>query len=381
MSGYGSLGYGDGLYGGESDVHAVDWKFQIGDHQDDNGSFELSLATSRTVKLNLTSPSEASFQVPGWCPEAEHITELQTDVWCWRGEELMLRARVLKVNETLTATGGHTLTVSCLSYKGLLDYQFLPEDTTFTNEEQGAILRVLVGHALGQAGWALLGVLVDSAWPNTGVLRTMSFKEGDSILSCVNQLTGADSGMDFDITPRLVATLYWPQRGINRGSVLDFGGSIVDVTRVFDSGSFANSVIVTGDADSGSATRSVPSELMEGIGRWSARISDPDLIGSDTVARAADEALIARSQPVPQFTMTFARRMWSPIICTIGDVVLAVVKSGRLSDVYDVRVFSVAIDLDSTNEETVTVVTGSSKVDFRALLRGLSRNVQKALKR
>jgi hypothetical protein len=341
---------------------------------------ELSTATGRSLTLRLLEPSSASFVLTGQGADAALVEELITDVWIWRDGTALLRGRVTSTVDDIDETK-HLTTAAVVDYRGVLDRRILYTDRTWTTTEQSQIVWDLLADTQAQPGGDL--GLTQGAWPATGVARpSVTFKAGDSVWDSIKKLSQMDNGFDFEIDAGLAANLYWPARGVDNGIVLDYGGVVTGVHRAFDPAQYANAIRQSGADAVTPATLSVADIASRPEGRWDAQYGDTQLTTTDMVAKTATTNLARAAAPMPAYSLTLRSGAWGgPGHVWLGDYVLVVVKSGRLSDVVKARVYELDIRVDANDRESVTVVAGDVRLDPRTVLRGISKRVNVLAKR
>lgn len=349
------------------------WLWSVGDWHDSFGSTELLMAGARSLSLHLKDPSEARFTTWGYADEASNVDELITDLWVAREGEYLYRGRIVTVEDALEADS-YALNATAIDYRGVLDRRLLYSDFSLTSQEQSTIVGNLLDHTQGQTGGDLG---LTKSLPVTGVLRTVEFRIGDTVWDAVKKLADMSGGFDLDIDYLKVVTLSYPESGVDNGEILDFGGLVTRVRRVFDPSTFANAIRQSGAEGVTASLQAVPGLATAPEGRWDGQYGDPDLRTSDAVAKTALAKLLQTSQLLPSYQLTLAKGSWrGPGHVWLGDYVTTVVKAGRLSEVIKARVYDIDIDLDVNNRETVTITVGDPRVDVRSYLRGLSKRVQ-----
>lgn len=340
---------------------------------------ELSSASARSLKVKLLDPSEASFTVSGYAAEAQVVEELITDLWVWRDGVSLFRGRVTSARDQLAAA--YSLTVEVRDYREVLNRRLLYADRTWTTVEQSTIAWDLITDTQALGGGSL--GLTKGTWPATGIVRpSVMFTAGDTVWDSLKKLGAMSQGFELDIDADLHANLYYPQRGVDQGATLDYGGLVAEVTRTFDPAQFANAIRQSGAEGITPTSVAVSDIATAREGRWDAQFSDPQLTTVDMVAQTAATNLARASAPLPSYSMTLAKGAWGgPGHLWVGDWVTAVVKAGRLLDVVKARVYELDIDVDATDQEDVTVVVGDVALDPRSVLRGIAKRVAVLAKR
>jgi hypothetical protein len=342
------------------------------------GGYELSLteATSRRFTARLTEPSELAFTLDGRHPQAAQIQELGTDIHVlWTSASgatrALVRGRAGPTGDTLDENA-HTVEVSALDYRAVLNRRRLYSGSTLTwaATDQAAIAWGLIQQTQTRPGGDL--GIAQGAGATTGVLRDRTYEAGDSVGERIQELSEVIGGFDWDITPSsasgLSLDIWYPQRGVNRGVVLEYGGLVKAVRREVDPSNYANAIRYTGSTDPVTLPDEVEAADLAGRleGRWDAVYGDDGL----TTQTALDDRAawqLAQAQVVqPTYTLTLRAGAWEgPSHIWVGDPVLVVVMSGRLAVIETLRVYEIAFTLGSSGEEGVEVTVGGPKPDFR----------------
>lgn len=344
-----------------------------------SGGHELALTFARERKLTfrLGEPSEASFVIDGRHHQASALAELATDVHViyqppTGPARILYRGRVGATRDSLDADS-HAMSVATLDYRAVLERRILWSDSqlTWTATDQAAIARGLLAQTQTRPG----GNLGISPGTNlTGVTRDRTYEAGDSIGERIQELSEVLDGFEWDVEPAsasgLTLQIFHPQRGLNRGVILEYGGLVSTVDRGVDPAGYANAIRVTGrQNDAGIAP--TPVELAASDiatvpqGRWD------KAVGEDIETQAAlqdragwqlDQAQIIH----PSYTLGLRPGGWrGPDHIWVGDTVRTVIYSGRLLVDANLRVFEISFDIPDTGDEQVSVTVGAPKPDIR----------------
>lgn len=343
---------------------------------------DLGAATSRSLKLRLLEPSGASVSVDGYSAEAQLLEELVTDLWVYRDGQGLFRGRMQPTTrDSLNDKGEYSVATEWRDYRQVLERRIAYADRTWANVEQSTIVWNAITDAQALPGGDL--GLTQGTWPATGVIRpSVIIKAGDTVWSFIKTAGQMASGFEFDIDVNLAAHLYYLRRGAASGATLDYGGVVIDFDRTFDTNSYANAVRQSGADGVTPAAQAVPDIASAREGRWDAQYGDTQLTTADMVTQTAAANLARASQPLPVYGLTLAKGAWGgPGHVWLGDYVTVVVRAGRLTERAVARVYELDIDIDSSNEETVTVVAGDVRMDAESVLRGIAKRVQVLSKR
>lgn len=342
------------------------------------GGYQLSLteATDRQMRFKLTEPSEISFTLDGRHPQAAAVEELTTDVHVlWSPADgptqVLARGRVGDTGDDIGEIS-HSVTFAVLDYRAVLQRRRLYDSSikTWTATDQAEIAWQLLQQTQTRPGGGL-GISKGMGNP-TGITRDRTYEVGDSIGERVQELSETVNGFDWDISPTspsgLALDIWYPQRGVDRGVVLEYGGLVAKVRREVNTSEYGNALRYTGK-DGALLT---PQELeASGIatapqGRWDLVFGDD---GLTTQAALNDRAAwqLAESQVIrPAYTVTLRAGAWTgPDHIWLGDTVRLVIRSGRLDVDTSLRVYEIGISLDDDGAENVEITVGAPRPNFR----------------
>lgn len=386
-AGFGTGPFGTMPFGGGADVSAVPlppigpmdgprWSWAFG-AWNALPTGEMPNAKQRSLKLALRGSSTASFSLDGYADEAGDITELVTDVWAVRNGQCLFRGRVGPSSDDVDSAS-HTVQFTAGDYRGVLARRqlFDADPLTYTAADRADIAWGLVSTTQAQSG-GNLGI-VRGVGQQLGVAQTITYPAGQIIGPALGQLQAMDAGFDYDITPSLSSTAMtfdiWPYRGINASRVLSYPGPIAAFTRHVDPGDYANAIRETGDTGLAAVRVEASDIATRPEGRWDAQLGDTTLLDAPSVASRASFDLALRSEVVPAWTVKLRPNFWGgPTDVWVGDTVLLHITSGRLAvEGIQYRVQEIQIDLDDSDNETVTLTLGSLLAGQRAGDRSVS---------
>jgi hypothetical protein len=341
-------------------------------------------ASSRTLKLKLLDPSTIDVALDGTSDEASILEDLITDLWVYRDGAALFRGRMVGPTTDTIIGGKHDTKTTFVDYRGVLGRRQLYADKNWTTIEQATVVWDLVSDTQGQAG-GNIGIVQNtfpSAWAATGVTRTARFKAGDYLWDSIKKLGAMNGGFDFDIDMNLLAYLYYPQRGVDNGVVLDYGGVVTELpSRTFDPGQYANALRQSGATGVTPTITTAPDIASAPEGRWDAAFGDTALTTTQMVADTAAVNLATASAPLPSWSLKLARGAWGgPGHFWLGDYVVSTVNHGRLDETEKVRVYEIDITLDENDAEDVTVIVGDVALDPRTVLHGISKRLAYLMK-
>ncbi|MCW2904937.1 MAG: hypothetical protein JWO67_7202 [Streptosporangiaceae bacterium] len=364
------------------------WQFIVGPAW---GGHELALteAKSRRFTARLTDPSELGFSLNGRHPQADAVRALSTDVHVlWTSDQgdtrILFRGRVGSKVDRLDTTE-HTAEVAVLDYRAVLARRILYSGdlVTWTATEQAEIAWGLVAQTQSKTG-GNLGISKGWAGAPTGVVRDRTYELGDSVGDRIKELSEVVDGFDWDLTPvsasGLEMQVWYPQRGSDRGVVLEYGGLVAGATLEINPADYANAIRMNGDANAtppvAAVERAAADLAGRPEGRWDKTYGDTGLTTQAALDERADWQ-IAQSQIVqPVVTLTLKQGAWDgPDHIWVGDSVRVVVVSGGTFVNEIMRVYEIAFTLGDNGSEAVQVTLGGPKPDPRRIPSLLGRRL------
>lgn len=344
------------------------WQFALGARVLDDPEEEASKARARRVRWRLTEPSEASFTIDGHDAQAELITELVTDLHVYRDGRRLYRGRVGPTQDVVDGRR-HTVTVPTGDYRGVLRRRILydTDQLAWTATDQAAIALGLIDQTQAHVGGDL-GITAGLG-ASTGVARDRTYEPGKAVFEAVQQLSEVINGFDWDIDPDSRALdIYYPQRGENRGVVLDLGGLVTGFTRDVDPSTYANANRVNGDDTVTAEVREATDLATRPEGRWDAQHGYTTISEQATLDERANWQIEQDQLVVPTYTVRLKKGRWEgPDHVWLGDPCKLVLPSGRLAVDTVLRVYEIAVDIDDNGTETVDVTLGGPRPDPRRL--------------
>ena len=347
------------------------WQFIVGPAA---GGHELALseAKSRRFTARLVDPSEVGFSINGRHSQAAAIRELATDIHVlWTpssgATEILARSRVGATGDTLD-TDKHTIDVPALDYRALLNRRrlFSGDTLTWTGVDQAEIAYQLIEQTQARLGGDLG---ISKGWSGTtptGMPRDRTYELGDSIGERIQELSEVINGFDWDITPVSASALeldvWYPQRGANRGVVLELGGLIAAARREVPVADYANAIRMTGEESLLAQEREAPDLGSFPEGRWDAVFGETGLTTQAALDERADWQ-IDQSQVVrPSYSLTLRQGAWDgPDHMWLGDTVQVVIMSGSRRVNTLLRIFEMAFTIGDDGQETVELTVGGPK--------------------
>ena len=356
------------------------WSFVIGPPTGERVT-ELAAATDRKITFKLTEPSEASCSLDGTDPAAAMLAELGTDLTVFRRRtygattrQILFRGRIGNVSDNIDETR-HTVSVPAIDYREVLKRRHLMHGMkiSWDGYDQAWIAYGLIAEAQKVTGGDY-GIVNGAAV--TGQTRTRAYELGDNIGERIQELSEVINGFDWDIAPAADGTLtfrvWYPQRGTDRGVVLELGGAARTLQRSVDSKDYANAIRLTGTAPEGGDGEEPPPEeryaadLGSGLqGRWDGVYNESITTAANLKERA--DWRIAEQQVVrPSYTLNLAPGWWDgPDHLWLGDPVRLVIYRGRLAVDTVLRVQEISVSIADTGDEQVAVTLGAPRPDYR----------------
>ena len=350
-----------------------------------SGGYEVALtgALSRTYTARLTENSELSFTLDAATSQAAYLEPLATDVHVLftgdDGRTIELdRLRAGQPNITVDADKVRTAW-TCLDYRAVLERRILYSDSTltWTATDQGEIAWGLVQQTQARTGGALGIAKGWSGTAPTGVTRDRTYEAGDSIGQRIQELSDVIGGFDWDVLPTsasgLQLAVWCPQRGTDRGVVIEQGGLMAAATANVDPTTYANAIRYTGAAGDGTTPGPTPDELeAAGLadmpqGRWDATFGDDSLTLQSTLDERAAWQLGWSQVVRPVWTVTLRRNAWrGPSHIWLGDTVRIVAMRNGLGVDMTARVYEVAVTVDGDGTEQVQLTLNGPRQRYAA---------------
>lgn len=258
-----------------------------------------------SVKCNLGAGPESAVTLPGSSSAALLIDGLATDLWVYKNGALFQRHRILPVEQEWGDSAEDVATVRAVGYKRLVEGRYIVSGPpTFTNVDQGSIIKQLIDHTQGQTGGSL-GITFGTYL--TGTLRTRTeYKIGDQIGTLTQALAAVDGGCWWGVDAARVMTAKLWSAFPTRTVPVVYGTNARKMKRTPGPMAFANAVGAVG-----SATDTVPNWAVDaGIatdprGRWEFfDASHGSTTTQSTVNAYASGGLATRLHPPAMWVVT-----------------------------------------------------------------------------
>ncbi len=343
------------------------WKWIVGP-AGGGWSDELTEARNRKAVWRLTDPSTTTCSIDGRHEQARLVDELSTDLHVLRDGQQLLRARVGATTDTLDGDT-HEVGINAADYRELLRRRLLYADSTlmYAGADQGDIAWELLSDTQRRTA----GDLGIARGPGaaTGRRRDRTYEPGNSIGSRIDELSQVIDGFDWDVlatSPSALSLNIWhPQRGADRGVILDYGGAVASLTRTVDPRDYANAGRYSGGEGTTPVNREAPDLASRPEGRWDTQQGDTDLKQQPSLEERADALALAARTLSPSYSVELADGWWEgPAHIWLGDTCRVVVYSGRLAVDTPLRVVEVAADIGDSGEERISLSLGAPPLNY-----------------
>ncbi len=314
-------------------------------------------ATSRSVAWHLDDPAEASFTVDGLDPRTSQIEELISDLLIYRDRRLMFRGRILDSDDNADGDS-HETTIRAVDYRGLLDRRFTWAGLGWSLTDQSQIAWNLIDHTQGQTGgsWGITRGLGQT----TGTIKSRLWEWNSNIGTLIADLARSENGFDWEVDADLAFNV-WPKRGATKEWVAEYGNTVQSFRRAVSSDSYANAWRASGD-DTINPVGVVAADIASRPeGRWERLVGDSEITQTAALTELANGEL-ARSQIIlPTYVCNVDPAKWVPEDAWVGDSTTLVLYSGRVQAGLVERIESVAVSVDDTGSESVTLTYGQRR--------------------
>jgi hypothetical protein len=366
---------------------------------------ELANLRSLRLHFDLYGPATAACVLDGRSPGAASLQELSQDLCLYRWNpavgayQILFRGPIGHTQDTVSETT-HTVNVQAADYRALIARRPLGGAMTFSQADQFSIAAGLLQGAPGFAdptqppydqGYDL-PVLTNpdgSSLASTGVLRDRTYtgaeKAGDRLDNLAAVINGFDWGAEpwdaINATPDLRAAktqVWYPQRGVTKTFVADYGGTVASLSRTVDSTAFANWVRNDGTPNPDgtalfavAAGDAVTNPQLHPEGWWPEQVSNASTSNPATLAQQAGGQLAVDSILLPSYALTLVPGAWTwKTDCWLGDTVTVRVRSGRLNVDTTARIIQLDVTVDDNGVETVALTVARSVTTLADLLVG-----------
>lgn len=337
---------------------------------------EATKAKQRRVAWRLDDSAEASFTIRGTHEQAGAITELVTDLIVYVDGVPLYRGTVGPTGDELAGVG-HDVNVSTGDYRARLHRRILyaANQLVWTGVEQRTILWNLVQETQGNAGGDL--GITDGTSSGAAVARDRTYAAGQNIGEAMDQLGRVIDGFEWEVDATLALNRWNPQRGENRGIVLDYGGLVRRARREVNPADFFTSLRLNGDDALVAEEREDVDIATRPEGRWDKQLGETSIVLQTTLEERADRLIEDGPVVQPSYVVTLAPDRWEgPGHIWLGDTVRLRIRSlPRLDVDAEMRVHEVAATLNTNGRPTIELVLNAPRPDFMRRLPHLSRRL------
>lgn len=322
--------------------------------------YELTQAKSRVLSMHTDDSAVFSFTLDGSDPALQYIQELVTDVWVYRNGLLLYRGRIGSTTDTLDGQADtYSVDVNTFDYREWLARQILQPSHTWSwrGVTQAKILQDLFAYCVNQPGIKPTFTLDLSKMPTSTV--NFDITVGTSVKETIGTMAGfgwqvfPDSQMG--ITLRAMSPWYY---GLNSHFVMEYGGTVDQVTRSYDTSGYANTVVYTGDMNLAPVQADASGIATMPQGRIGEVASNPAITDKAHLQQAATNEATRAQNVVPSWQCHLASGIWQDSRnAWIGDICRFVVSKNRLvvNDQYRITDMDISIDDDSEMGDDVTL--------------------------
>lgn len=272
---------------------------------------------------NLDDGCSFNFSCRGDADAGRLISELETDVWLYRGPTIIQRFRVTGVSQSWDSDGSNTLAIASTCYRRLLKKAFVRSPLSFSGVSQGAIVSGLVAHAQAAPGGSL-GITDGSLGP--AILRDREYAVGQNVFDAIVDLAKIEDGIAWDVNADLELVVTTQLGFPTRVQPVELGVTARSMERPSSSEQFGNAAIVTGNVESTipafSATVDVATDPR---GRWERFVSIGQETDQTALQERADGLILESLSPVATWTVQMEpSRYFFDAEYEIGDLVTIV---------------------------------------------------------
>jgi len=353
-------------------VEASVWTFRI---KDSSGTLVANLVKiqKRQIKLGLNKAGEAYFTY-----DLKDFYDLATTVnltvksllgvgrntlECVRNDEVIFAGQIVNANikmDTETAT----LEVKVMGWFWLLGFRFagLTSDKTYSSTDAGSIAWDLIDTTQNLT-YGDLGITQGTI--QTSINRTLTYTR-KNIKEAIEDLSGADNGFDFEITPTKVFNVYYPIKGIDRTSTVIFrypGNIIKSIEEVNDASNLANSVLAIGSGfglqEINVQKDDISAQSVYTLKQRIKRVKD--LNNAVVLGDIAQQEIDVYASINPYFRLKlYGGNGITPSVedFSVGDTIRLIIDKSFWSEDQDFRIFEIYITIDELDVENVELVIG-----------------------
>lgn len=314
---------------------------------------ELVAATGRRVTWRTATYAFAQFELDGRSDDAQGLVERETDLWIYRDGVHLFRGRIVRIADSIDENR-HTCSVYAVDYRGLLGLAANVGATppTYTAEAQGDVVWDLIDRWQATAGgdW---GITDGEGAGGGDPIDETDITPGTPVAEVIDQLAERIDGFEWEIDETLAVNRWYPQRGADNGTILDYGGLVSQVT--VSTPTFANAAVVTGSTSTTPTEAASADVATDPRGRWGMTASFPSVVQQSTLTAKANWIVQEGQNAAVEYTATLSAGRWGGRDHVwVGDTVELRVQSGRLQVSDLVRVAELSVACGDHGTETVT---------------------------
>ncbi len=327
-------------------------------------------ASSRSLKLALNKPGEASFNYAleslyimaarlGETP-LSLLSPARNVLEVYRGDVKMFAGPILPVTRTLSGVEGN-VSAKALGWKWLLSKRYiaLDEEVPYSGD-MGLIIDIIITYLQAQT-YGDMGLI-------PGTIQTSQVAEGVFSRKNVNELiddfTSASGGLDFDITPDKVYNVYYPIKGQDKTDsvIFTYPGNISSIEEINDGAKLVNSAFGVGKGwgtqELTAERDNVDSQIAFGIFQDIKSYKDVEnatFLG-DLIQQDVDE--LSGIPPTYKIQVNGSGSSPDLSLYNIGDFVKVKVNDPFWKFEQNLRIFEIHIDIDHNDKESIELVVG-----------------------
>jgi hypothetical protein len=292
---------------------------------------QLTAARGRTITWRLDAACSAAFTIDGRNDEMSGWERLATDLFVWRDGTLVFRGRLCPEQGRIDA-GGHTVTITAIDYRGMLDTKTVPETgASYSATDQAAIAWGLINSAQTRTNGSL--GITNGIGSTSGTNRDRTYDPGKPIGEAIGELGRVDSGFEWEVGADLAFDRWYPTRGSDNGVVLDYPGRITAIDYAFDPGGFGNVAMAIGSNTTTPVLATSGTIATDPRGRWERAVASPSIVEQATLTARAPFLLAQMETIRVDYRVTLRPNTWGgPTDVWLGDTVKLAVKSGNVQE-------------------------------------------------
>jgi len=257
---------------------------------------EINDYTVWRLDNNLDDGCNITFQARGDSLAANLISELETDVWVYRGGQIVQRFRVTSLEQSWNEDGETNISVSGICYRRILRSRFVRSPLVFTAETQGQIVADLIAHAQAADG-GNLGI-TNGALEST-IIRDRDYNVGANIWDAITELTRVEDGIAWDVDENLELVVRLQTDFPAVPTPIALGTTARRLNRPSSAEQFANATIVTGNTEATNPVLAQTSGIStDPRGRWEKFVSISGESEETALQERADGVLDESLSPV-----------------------------------------------------------------------------------